>query len=345
MKQQIGVLLAVVLVSLGLFRAFSMTNAEEKFGERLNRIAKEINSKKTSWTAHDDGRFINVQKEHVQMRLGALKMERPEEFELIEKIENTRYSNGAPASFDSRTEWPNCQSIQEIRDQSDCGSCWAFASAETMSDRICIGSNQKDQTRISPADIMSCCSMCGQGCDGGYNYMAFLYWRYTGVVTGDLYQDNSWCLPYPFKCSRDGVKYPKCPADEYPTPACPNACNPSYPKSWSSDKHFAKHVYATKGATNIAAEIANNGPVATAFTVYEDFMTYKGGVYKHETGEALGGHAVKFIGYGTTTDGVDYWIVANSWDTTWGEDGFFRIVRGVNECGIEDEIQAGFPKL
>jgi len=46
-----------------------------------------------------------------------------------------------PDSFDSRTQWPNCESIKEIRDQSACGSCWAFGACEAMSDRICIASN------------------------------------------------------------------------------------------------------------------------------------------------------------------------------------------------------------
>jgi len=48
---------------------------------------------------------------------------------------------GIPTEFDSRTAWPKCESIKEVRDQSDCGSCWAFGAAEAMSDRICIHSN------------------------------------------------------------------------------------------------------------------------------------------------------------------------------------------------------------
>lgn len=47
-----------------------------------------------------------------------------------------------PDNFDSREAWPKCESIKEIRDQANCGSCWAFGAAEAMSDRICIASNQ-----------------------------------------------------------------------------------------------------------------------------------------------------------------------------------------------------------
>ena len=88
------------------------------------------------------------------------------------------------------------------------------------------------------------------------------------------------------------------------------------------------------------AELATNGPVESAFTVYADFVHYKSGVYSHQTGQALGGHAIKVIGYGTE-NGTDYWLVQNSWTTTWGDGGYFKIKRGDDECGIEDSFIAG----
>lgn len=87
-----------------------------------------------------------------------------------------------------------------------------------------------------------------------------------------------------------------------------------------------------------------HGPVEAAFTVYADFPTYKSGVYQHKTGSALGGHAIKVVGWGVE-DGVDYWKVANSWNEDWGAEGFFKIRRGHNECGIEGQMVAGIPKL
>jgi cathepsin B len=77
-----------------------------------------------------------------------------------------------------------------------------------------------------------------------------------------------------------------------------------------------------------------NGPVEAAFTVYSDFMSYKSGVYKHTSGSVEGGHAVKILGWGVE-NGEDYWIVANSWSNAWGMNGYFYILKGVNECGIE----------
>ena len=83
-------------------------------------------------------------------------------------------------------------------------------------------------------------------------------------------------------------------------------------------------------------EIMTNGPIQVAFSVYKSFMSYKTGVYSKHWYELLpeGGHAVKIVGWGTES-GTDYWLVANSWNTNWGESGFFKIKRGVNECGIE----------
>ena len=54
-------------------------------------------------------------------------------------------------------------------------------------------------------------------------------------------------------------------------------------------------------------------------------MSYKGGTYSHTYGGLAGGHAVKMIGYGTDSQGVDYWLCANSWGTSWGERGYFKI--------------------
>ncbi|KAK3793018.1 hypothetical protein RRG08_045668, partial [Elysia crispata] len=101
--------------------------------------------------------------------------------------------------------------------------------------------------------------------------------------------------------------------------------------------------YAVKGVELIMKELVNNGPVTAAFMVFSDFMSYKSGVYKHVSGQYLGGHAVKIIGYGTE-DGQDYWLVANSWGTEWGMQGFFKIAKGSDECQIEDAIVAGIPQ-
>ena len=91
-------------------------------------------------------------------------------------------------------------------------------------------------------------------------------------------------------------------------------------------------------------EIQTNGPVVASFDVYEDFFSYTGGIYSHVSGgESVSGHSVRIIGWGVE-NGVKYWLMVNSWNECWGERGFFRMKRGVNECGIEEEIIAGMPK-
>lgn len=67
------------------------------------------------------------------------------------------------------------------------------------------------------------------------------------------------------------------------------------------------------------------------------------GVYKHVAGKMLGGHAIRILGWGVE-DGNKYWLVANSWNSDWGDHGYFKILRGSNECGIEAQINAGIPK-
>jgi len=97
-------------------------------------------------------------------------------------------------------------------------------------------------------------------------------------------------------------------------------------------------------ADQIRTEIFKNGPVSAAFTVYADFPTYKSGVYQKHSNKELGGHAIKIIGWGVE-NGTPYWLVANSWNTDWGNNGFFKILRGSNECGIEEMVNAGLPKV
>jgi cathepsin B len=135
------------------------------YGSYLSNIAKEINAKNLGWTAHESASYYNNDMEHFK-RLNRLEITKaPAE---IPEVQFTKKQiAAAPTSFDARVEWPNCPSISLIRDQSCCGSCWAFGAAEAMSDRICIGSNGAKKTLVSADDLTGCCKLCGNGCNGG----------------------------------------------------------------------------------------------------------------------------------------------------------------------------------
>jgi len=89
-------------------------------------------------------------------------------------------------------------------------------------------------------------------------------------------------------------------------------------------KYYAKNLKWLSSVDAIKENLQSSGPVETGFSVYDDFMNYKSGIYKKSDGASLlGGHAVKIIGWGEE-NGTGYWIVANSWNTSWGEEGFFQ---------------------
>jgi len=295
-------------------------------------LINEINSRHSTWIAsNNQGPFIsNIKKGQAKKMMGALKGGP----KLPRKTFTAEERLAVPDSFDSRINWPKCWQIGRIRDQSACGSCWAFGAVESMSDRECIF-NGNVNVSLSAQDMNSCCDSCGGGCDGGFPSAAWQYWQQTGVV-------DSGCLPYSLpSCDHHIPSNNSCPSDEYPTPPCTQSCIDG--RTWNSAKLFGQSAYSLSGEVDMKAEIYQNGPVETAFTVYEDFLSYKSGVYRHTSGDELGGHAVKILGWGVENN-TPYWLVANSWNVHWGAKGFFKILRGSDECNFEDQVSAGIPK-
>jgi cathepsin B len=204
---------------------------------------------------------------------------------------------------------------------------------------------------IAAADILSCCSSCGSGCNGGYPSQAWHWLTTTGSVTGGNYQDYSECWAYPFPtCEHhnNATTYVQCSTlPSYPTPTCKKSCDSQSTSglTYATNKQFLATSYGIpQNVAQIQTDLMNNGPQEVSFSVYQDFETYTSGIYKHTSGSYLGGHAVKFIGWGVgspSESNQPYWIVTNSWNADWGEKGFFRILRGVNECGIEASVVAG----
>jgi len=264
-----------------------------------------------------------------------------------------------PDSFDSETNWPKCAKvIGDIRDQSMCGCCWAFAGASAASDRLCIATNGKNQLPLSAQDVCFCSNP--DGCDGGQIDTPWDYISNSGAVSGAQQKfTGSGTDPDPFGSSSSeycsAFSLPHChhhgPQGDDPFPAegtsgCPQQSSPKCPKkcdagskvSFQSDKWtFSGETQSASGEAGIQKAIMEGGPVETAFTVYTDFANYVSGVYHHVKGGVEGGHAVRIVGWGVD-GGNKYWKVANSWNPHWGEKGYFRIKRGGNECGIEDGV-------
>jgi len=251
------------------------------------------------------------------------------------------------------TNWPKCSEvIGEIRDQSMCGCCWAFGAASAASDRMCIATQGQLAFPLSAEDVCFCAS--DDGCDGGDIQSPWDYVQQSGAVTGGQVNGTG---PFgPGLCS--AFSLPHCHhhgpqgSDPYPdegTPGCPQQTSPQCPtkcdadaksphSNFQQDKYsFTGDVETASGETDIQQMIMAGGPVETAFSVYSDFENYASGIYHHVTGEQVGGHAVRFVGWGVD-NGVKYWKVANSWNPYWGEKGYFRIKRGGNDCGIEDMV-------
>ena len=182
------------------------------------------------------------------------------------------------------------------------------------------------------------------GCNGGYPGSAWSYWVRKGIVSGGQYGTHQGCRPYeiaPCEHHVNGTR-PPC-TGEGETPKCKQVCEKGYPISYKKDRHFGKKAYSLpRDVKSIQAEIMKNGPVEADFTVYADFVQYKSGVYQHVTGDELGGHAIRILGWGVEND-TPYWLVANSWNSDWGDNGYFKILRGEDHCGIESDINAGIP--
>lgn len=296
------------------------------------KIVEAVNNAKTTWTATTDNFFSKHEAGDFQRLLGS-KLGRDVNLPVRHHTDEV---GDLPKEFDARTKWGSC--IGPILNQGSCGSCWAFGAIESMSDRMCIeGGNNASFVQLSALDMVTCDDgiFGSNGCFGGEPSQAWQWAKSNGVVTES-------CRPY---LQAEGGPIPTCPAAQQPctnfaqTPQCTQKC--SNGAEYSQDKHFVSSVYGIGSSqSDWMAELVKNGPFESAFTVYADFVHYKSGVYQHTTGAALGGHAIKIIGYGTENN-TPYWLVQNSWTTQWGDGGYFKILRGQDECGIEDGGVAG----
>lgn len=267
-------------------------------------IVNLINSDpKSTWTAGVNNQFEGMTVREAQKLLGAHVNAEATMPELVYRAANL------PESFDARTQWPNCP--HAIRDQGHCGSCWAFAISEAMSERLCVA--KKESVVLSPQYFVSCDKQ-DLACQGGYLDRSWNFAHSEGTVTET-------CFPY--KSGSGSV------------PACITECEDKK----KMDKYKTKgQAENPQSLDTVMTALMTDGPIEAAFIVYQDFMNYKSGVYEHKTGGQVGGHAVKCMGWGVE-NGVKYWLLANSWGTSWATyGGYFKFIRGTNNCQIESNL-------
>jgi len=291
----------------------------------VDHIIATVNSKNVGWTAARNAFFDGKTEDDVKSLFGWVKSsEKPL------GVDATPFNESAiPTSFTAATFWPQCPTIGTIYNQARCGSCWAFGGVEAAADRTCISTNGQFKQALSFAQVVSCDNMA-YGCQGGSNYAIWTYLQQNGIVTDA-------CYPYTI---------PTCPPAQQPclnfvpTPACRQSQTCSNGQPWTL--YSMSNVYNVVGVTAMQNQIMTKGPIESCFSVYEDFLHYKSGVYQHTSGSYLGGHCVKIQGWGVE-NGTPYWLVNNQWTTYWGDNGQFKIIRGVNNCGFEQDVAAGDP--
>ncbi|XP_052256555.1 uncharacterized peptidase C1-like protein F26E4.3 [Dreissena polymorpha] len=295
---------------------------------------------KYGWQASNYSQFWGLTlEEGRRYRLGTNKPDEP-----VINMSNIEVLNdkSLPREFDSRKKWPGW--VHGVRDQGNCAASWAFSTTALAADRLSIESRGAMVLDLSPQNLLSCSDNNQGGCLGGNLDSAWWFLRHRGVTTEACYPytsgvngKNGTCL------ARDLQRDRWCPAGRQTRDKLIYEATPPY-KISSSVK-------------DIMAEIEMNGPVQATFRVQDDFFMYRSGVYKYSRTGSVSAfqeddrmlyHSVRIIGWGEEVISqrlVRYWLCANSWGTAWGEGGYFRIVRGSNECEIESFVLGVWGKV
>mmetsp|Transcript_826 Transcript_826/g.2232 ORF Transcript_826/g.2232 Transcript_826/m.2232 type:complete len:453 (-) Transcript_826:496-1854(-) len=225
-------------------------------------------------------------------------------------LKDTEHALALPSEVD----WVAKGAVTKVKNQQRCGSCWAFSTIGAVEGGLAIATGKL--VSLSEEELVQCDTNGDHGCQGGLMDNAFEW----------IAEGNSLCTEaeYPYT-SGAGV-----------TGMCKKTC----PGSVTLTTH--KDVPIDNEDALMAA-VAQN-PVSVAIEADKTaFQLYKSGVLDSAfCGKKLD-HGVLVVGYGTDPDtGLDFWKVKNSWGATWGEEGYIRMVRGKNMCGIA--TQASYPK-
>jgi len=213
---------------------------------------------------------------------------------------------------DAAKDWRKEGKVTAVKNQGQCGSCWAFSTTGSTESANLIknGGSATDNANIISEQQLVDCSTMNNGCNGGLMDYGFEYLKKLGAK-GDSLESS-----YKYK-AKDG----RCKAAQG-TPS--NIQVTGYTDVQSGNENALKNAVGTVGPVSIAIEADQRG-----------FQFYSNGVFSGKCGQQLD-HGVLVVGYGTD-NGVDFWKVKNSWGATWGEEGYIRIAFGKNLCGISNQ--------
>ncbi|AVR52992.1 papain-like cysteine peptidase [Marseillevirus Shanghai 1] len=262
-----------------------------------------------------------------------------------------------PTEFDSRKKWPGL--ISGPLDQAQCGSCWAFSTATAISDRFRISTRDKElqqrvcitlsngtkidrHNNIAPW-IFASCDFCDYSKQMNPTLSSFLRGS-EGTCSNEVCQGGMIGEAYQYMRDIGGVSM---------------VCNGNIEEYSCKEKPGCKKfrpdiVYPVIDPTSsdsaevqMMKDIFLYGPLTIGYMVYSGFEQFFASpdaakkVFSSTSplGQPMGGHAVDIIGWGTSAEGVKFWLVRNSWGPYWADGGYFRIQRGINFCGFEDPTE------
>eukprot|EP00299_Pterocystis_sp_00344_P009584 c4077_g1_i1.p1 GENE.c4077_g1_i1~~c4077_g1_i1.p1 ORF type:complete len:369 (-),score=83.33 c4077_g1_i1:23-1129(-) len=295
-------------------------------------IIEKLNAESTDTAEYGHTRFSDLSPSEFRSKYFPTKVMAPENGRAPEQVELVN-TTSVPSSFD----WRDYNATTPVKDQSECGSCWAESAVENVESVVFL-KNRGSATSplaLSVEQVVEC-DPHDYACYGGYPSNALKYIIEQGGLAADA--------DYPFDvdghviCLANQTFNETCGdgiCDDPPlTGYCDLTCSVNQHKLVAQ---ISSYKSLPQDEDQLAAFVAENNPISVALDasgLVGWLQFYKKGVANPKFCSTTRlDHAVLIVGFGEDS-GTPYWTVRNSWGPKWGEEGYFRIVRGEGRCGI-----------